>query len=338
MRMYEALPAYLGGKRRLVGRVMKYLPSPQQAPTFADAFLGGGSVSLYAKARGYAVRCNDIAERSVIVGRALVENDRVTLSEADLLRLFVPHPDAGTFLRDRLAPDVVTPTHAAFLDNAMAVARSTPGVKGNLLLLLCVKYLLDQRPMGNFGAKTIVHQMAEGDFDGVNPAYLKDAVARMVLAHPLAVCRKIARKVNGGVFATERSHEASQADARDFVSGTQADILFLDSPYAGTTSYEVALRPLDEMLAGHAIDPESSRFSKADSLDALSELFERARHIPVWAMTYGGPAIDARMLEERMGRYRRQVRVESVRYAHLAALASDEAKARNLELILIGKE
>ena len=192
--------------------------------------------------------------------------------------------------------------------------------------------------MGNFGAKTIVHQMAEGDFDEVNPSYLKDAVQRMVLAHPLQVARRIAEKVNGGVFANGHHHEAAQADARDFVSDVRADILFLDSPYAGTSSYEVSLRPLDEMLAGHEIEPERSRFSKADSLAALAELLERARHIPVWAMTYGGPAIDAQSLRDLMTRYRRSVRMEAVRYAHLAALASEEAKERNLELILIGKE
>lgn len=335
MRMYEALPTYLGGKRRLVGQVFKHLPPPTEAPVFADGFLGGGSVSLYAKARGYAVRCNDIAERSFAVGKALVENDRVTLTDQDLLRLFVPTENPG-FCQAHLAPDVVTPVHAAFLDNALAVARATPGTKGWLLRLLCVKYLLGQRPMGNFGAKTIVHQIAEGDFDAVNPSYLRDAVSRMVLAHPLEVVRALAAKINGGVFANGQRNEATQGDVFDFVSGVEADILYWDSPYAGTTSYEVALRPLDEMLAGHEITPEKSRFSHADSLDAIRELFERGRHVPVWAMSYGGPAIDLRALEELMGRYRRRVHAEAVRYAHLAALADEGSKAKNLELILIG--
>ncbi len=45
---------------------------------FADAFLGGGSVALTAKAAGFGlVLANDIAARSVIVGRALLENSTV---------------------------------------------------------------------------------------------------------------------------------------------------------------------------------------------------------------------------------------------------------------------
>ena len=53
----QALPPYLGGKRKLMGRIFKHLPGPTEAPVFIDAFLGGGSVSLMAKARGYRVIC-----------------------------------------------------------------------------------------------------------------------------------------------------------------------------------------------------------------------------------------------------------------------------------------
>ena len=57
-----------------------------------DAFLGGGSVSLTAKARGFRVICNDGALRSALVGRALIENDRVTLAREDITRLFAVDP------------------------------------------------------------------------------------------------------------------------------------------------------------------------------------------------------------------------------------------------------
>ena len=336
MKMYEALPTWFGGKRRLIGRIFKHLPSCSEAPVFADCFLGGGSVSLAAKARGYSVRANDIAERSTVVGRALLENDTETLSRADVARLFVDqHHDA--FCETHLAPDVVTPAHARFLDNALAVARSTRGAKGDLMLLLCVKYLLGQRPMGNFGAKKIVHQLAEGDFDAVNPAYLKDAVQRMVLAHPWDVAQKLAGKVNLGVFANGHDdHRVTQGDVLDFLAETRADVLYMDPPYPGTLDYSVALRPLDEMLAGETLQPERSRFSRTDAMAFIEEMLAAAQHIPVWAVSLGGPAVDLRTLHDLMSKYRRRVHAEAVKYAHLAALASDESKEKNVELLLVG--
>ena len=336
MRMFEALPSYLGGKRKLVGAIFKHLPPATEAPVFADAFLGGGSVSLYAKARGYAVRCNDIAERSVVIGQSLVANDHARLCDADLATLFTAPPTDG-FVASRFAPDIVTERHAAFLDGAMAVARGTPGTKGAMLRLLLVRYLLAQRPMGNFGAKTIVHQLAEGDFDAIAPHYLRPTVEQTVCAHPWKLVKDLAARINAGVFANGQAHEVHHGDALDFVRQVQADILYLDSPYGGTTSYEMALRPIDELLTGHALTPEPSRFSKADSLAFLEELFAAAAHVPLLAISYGGPAIDLDTLATALRRHRRHVTAEALRYAHLAGLAHEENRERNLELILIGR-
>ena len=335
MRLYDALPPYFGGKRRLVGRIFKHLPPPAQAPVLADAFVGGGSVSLYAKARGYQVLCNDLAERSVIVGKALIENSTVGLSDLDIVRLFTDIDHDG-FCEAHLAPDVVLPVHARFLDQAMAHARMTPGPKGDLLLLLAVKYLLSQRPMGNFGAKSIVHQLAEGDFDAVNPAYLKDAVQRMVLAHPLQVARRVARQINCGLLANGRQGQAHQGDVLDFLRSVQADILYADFPYPGTLDYAVALKPLDEMLAGQKLTPQRSRFSRTDAIGFIDEALSHARHIAVWAISLGGPVVELDTLRDMVGGYRRHVHAEAVKYTHLTGLSSEESKAKNRELIVIG--
>ena len=91
-----------------------------EAPVFIDAFLGGGPVSLYAKARGYRVLANDIAESSHIVGKALIENDRTRLSKEDLLRLFLPNGTEPGFVARRYCPDACTTKHARFLDQALA--------------------------------------------------------------------------------------------------------------------------------------------------------------------------------------------------------------------------
>ena len=335
LRFFDALPPYFGGKRRLVGHIFKHLPPASEAPVFADAFLGGGSVSLYAKGRGYQVRCNDIAERSVVIGRALVDNDEVTLTDPDLLRLFTDIDHDG-FCAGRLAPDVVVEHHAAFLDQLMAHAKATPGTKGWLLRLAAIKVLFALRPMGNFGAKTIVHQLADGDFDGIKPHFLRCPAASLSLSHPLEVVRQVAPAINRGVFSNGLAHEVHHGDVLDFVSGIDADILYCDFPYPGTLDYGVALRPLDEMLAGHALQPERSRFSRDDALGFIDETLARATHIPTWAISLGGPVVELDALAEVVGRYRRNVHAEAIAYAHLASLATEDNAARNRELLVIG--
>src|SRR5688500_746369 len=69
----NGLPAYPGGKRRLLPVIFSLaqeaLPRARwNCATFADAFLGAGNVSLFAKVLGWGeVIANDIAVRSAIV-------------------------------------------------------------------------------------------------------------------------------------------------------------------------------------------------------------------------------------------------------------------------------
>ncbi len=124
---YQSLPPYFGGKRKLVPLIFREIagvhpPSTWSRLRLVDPFLGGGALSLVAKARGFAVFCGDLAERSAIVGRALIKNDSVTLGDTDLLRLFVPAEGNRHWLESHHVPDTFTPEASRFLDNALAVA------------------------------------------------------------------------------------------------------------------------------------------------------------------------------------------------------------------------
>lgn len=336
--IFDALPPYHGGKRKLLGAIFKHLPGPEAAPVLADAFLGGGSVSLYAKARGYRVHCNDLATRSTLFGEALVANDRVTLAPDDLLRLFVPCDGNTHFMEKTHCPDVVTTRHARFLDNALAVAHETAGVKRPLLLALLVKYLYRLRPMGNFGAKSIVHQMEEGAWDEMNPAFVKDALVRGVTAHPHALAETLRRQLNRGVFAGAGPCTVSQLDAAAFLRAIEADVTVLDPPYGDQVlGYEKALRVVDEMLLGRRIEPDVSAFSKRGWQTALDDLLDAARHIGVVALTFGNASATLEELVALMRRHRADVRAESIAYVHCTGLAGADSRNTNREFILLGR-
>ena len=334
-RFLDALPSYLGSKRGLLGPISKAIPPPSEAAVLLDPFLGGGSVSLFAKRRGYRVVANDVADRSVIVGRALVENSVAKLSREDVTRLFAADDARPAGFVERVQGGEVLPVrHARFLDGALGVARATPGAKGWLLRLTCLRYVLALRPMGNFGARTIIRQVDDGAWERINPTFLRDHLARRFEAHPLTLCEELRRKVNRGVFSNGHANEVHQGDAVAFLRETEGDVAYLDPPYGGTSSYEAALKPLDSILAGHVLEATPSRFSGRRAIESLEELFDAARHVPTWVVSYGNAVLSAGELATLVCRFKRHVEVQEIRHAHLSGLASEESKARNREILI----
>ena len=338
IRMFQALPSYLGGKRRLLGEIFREVPPVEDAPIFVDAFLGGGSVSLYAKARGYRVIANDIADRSIIVGRALIENDRVTLSRDDVTRLFHRDGNDGPgFVERTFSPDTFARRHARFIDTALANARKLGGSKRWLSTLLIVKYALRIRPMGNFGAKRIIHQVEAGEWEEMNPNYVKDVFARGMPGHPMRIAESLRKSINRGVFANGQVNECRQLDVMEFLRGVEGDVVYFDPPYSATQSYERSSKPLDDLLRGEARPAESNPFSTESPEKMLPRLFEAAEHIPTWIVSFGNKVIGLGDLMDIVRRYRPKVTGREIKHAYCTGLASAESRKRNRELLVVGR-
>jgi adenine-specific DNA methylase len=335
--MFQALPAYFGGKRRLCGEIFRVIPPPKDAPVFIDAFLGGGAVSLFAKARGHRVICNDLAERSRIVGEAVIVNGTVKLDPEDVLRLLAPNPDATNFVERAFCPDTFVTRHARFLDTACANIPTFTGEKQWLVKLLIVQFMIRSRVMGNFGAKQINRDLDAGNWDTMNPSFVKDAVARRIHAHPRRAADNIARAINLGIFSNGQPNEAHCSDVFDFLPRVTGDVAFFDPPYSGTLSYERALRVVDAVLRGSDPEPEVSGFSQRDALAFVERMFEAAQHIPFWVMSYGNAVNSLDEVVTLMRRFRSTVTGREIAYQHCTGLASEEHKSRNREFIIVGR-
>lgn len=332
LRMFNALLPYFGGKRKLCPvifrHIAKYLPRERwSGAVFVDAFLGSGAVSLYAKAQGFRVIANDIAERSYIAGKALIENVQIMLSDTDIHRLFAPNQDNNRLIEREFVPEVFTKRHAVFLDNAFANAKRA--IDKYLLL----KYIFCVRPYSKFSSPNAFNRpMEEGRYDEIKRTYTKHIQDN--LKTPLAILKVEKERINAGIFSNGMKNEVRKRDVFDFIGEVAGNVLYLDPPYAGTLSYESEYAVLDKILGE---TKAKSGFSRNDGMDVVDELLSKAEKFPLWVISFGnaGGKNELSRLVEVVSKYRK-CEASEFSYRHCEAMASEEHKQKCKEWLIIG--
>lgn len=292
-------------------------------------------MGLYAKAQGFAVLCADQAERSVIIGKALIQNDAVRITEEDILRLFVPAEGNRHLIEERYVPDCFAEATAGFLDNALAaVDLVTDQTKQYLLRLLLLKYIYWMRPHSKFSSPGAFNRpFAEERWDDIKSTY-KHAITANA-SHPLPALRALARDVNRAVMRGAQPCRTMKGDALDTIhAGEGAEILYLDPPYSGTLSYEEEYRILDEIL-GETHEP--SAFSRKDGLSYFADLLAQCDAYPLWVISYGNAVSDLDTVRQTMERFR-PTRAIEIAYSHMNAVATKEKRERNREFVILAGE
>lgn len=326
---FDALPAWLGGKRRLAPLIFallsEELPREQWCDrVLLDPFSGGGAVSLYAKAQGFHVVASDVAERSAVITRAPVANSTLRLRREDALGLF-DAPAEYPRVAGRYVPAVFSQGQADWIDRALAVANRRGEPTRSLLLLVVIKLVLRLFPM-SLPTASDAHRAATGDFDSISPRRLGHYLKARELLTPEGVWA-LAEEVNAGVFGG--LGEARKGDAAEIIQSVPADVVYLDPPYPRTTGYDRTYAVLDTLL-GDERPP-----SRAPGLD---ELLDAAAPAPFVVLSYGGPAATLDTLTAIVARHRPVRRALAIPYAHLRSVATEEKNAKNREyLILAGR-
>jgi len=334
--MWSALPPYLGGKRRLCPLILREVDRilPRRLwpnLTFLDGFMGGGSVALYAKAQGFSVVACDIAERAIVVGQALVENNRSKLTREDVLRLAKDPGESPGHIEQAYAPGTFSRGQARFLDRALGLADSARDpAKGGLLRLLAIRVALLAHPMSQVRSGTI-HRLESGEYESITESCLYHYVDGLRLTRPEKLWG-IAQQINAGIF--EGQAQVLKRSVLDVLPEMQADVAYFDPPYPGVMSYEKEYKVIDEILEGSS--RSTSPFTAKDGADMLDHLFARAQHIPLWLLSLGNAVVGVEELESKMIRLGRQTKSIVLRYQHLPAVATEEKKKENREFLVVG--
>ena len=247
---FGALYPYLGGKRRLCPIIFREIDRvvPRRlwsGLTFLDAFSGGGAVSLFAKALGLRVVAVDIAARAQVIGDGLVANSRTRLVREDILRLLSPRAGAPGRIEQEQTPATFTVEQAQFLDSAFEAAeRSHDPSKAALYHLLAIRVAMLAHPLSQVRPGTI-GRVTSGGWESVSQKCVRHYVDGPRLLRPDRLW-VLAQRINDGVFAG--NGRAIKGDIFDVLPTVEADIIYLDPPFAGTRSYEAEYKTLDAIL------------------------------------------------------------------------------------------
>ena len=332
---FDATPAYPGGKRRLAGQIFRHVPPASEASLFADPFAGSGVVALLAKARGHRVVASDVAERSHLALRALVENHHLTISPEDCARLLAPR-DSEPFVETHFVPKILTARHARAVDLMLTNLHGFEGLKRDVLKYAVLKYLLRLMPFNQFSASGSYWQpLAEGDFDQIRQPY--HVHLKTAFLSPATLLRRVANTINRGIFGNGQHNRVSQMDAFDFLDQHQdIDVLYLDPPYAGTLSYEKEFARLDQMLA---LDLDASlpvsAFSQKGALHQVGRLFEKTPDVPLTILSYGNAEASLEELVSVVREHRSKVEGHEIQYRHMQNRASKQKNEANREFLLV---
>ena len=341
----QALPTYIGGKRQLLSWIQTILAQAVPVETWkelvlVDLFMGGGSVSYWAKAQGFkTVMANDISLRSQILGTAFLQNQRTHLSQEDALQLAQPLPDdVPAFVETHFAPNVFSTRHAKALDQGLYWAKQHPDPTKRALLITVMWHLATEFVSFATSLGTSNRPFAEmldglRDWSELNPKRFTDGSLKRLCEPTWSRLEAKRMLVNRGVLGGSPV-TLYQDDALTLLPQLTGDILYLDPPYAGTVSYERSNEVLDALLTGQ-IEPEQvavSAFSK--STDALEALLAKADHIPIWLLSYGNQELSREDLEELVRVYagNRMVLSFAKRYRHFSHVSKQE---NNQEVMIL---
>lgn len=327
-RYLNALPPYLGGKRKLARAILQVAQAEGFEPsetTLADAFMGGGSVAMTAKALGYRVHANDIGPISVATGKALIENSRFQLTAADVVQALeadpIDLPDERELSMPKASREV--------LARIAAAERDSEGIRRWLYRAWLARSALHMSSWGIPTRREPDLAVEEQNFDDLTPG---QASRLLRMGKPIAMAAASADALNLAVFDNGQENTMSQTDAVEFLSEVTADVAYLDPPYPGTLPYEQAYAGLNRLLDGEA-SRVGSDWSGKDGWRLIEDAIQAADEIPMLIVSMGTGA-DPLAMTEMMKQAGRDARWESLDHTHLKALAN--AKNEPDELLVIG--
>ena len=297
---------YIGSKRKLTDWIWDNTPAG--VTSVFDAFSGSGSVAYMYKCKGLQVFTNDLLRYSYHAARAIIENNSVRLSSAEIDMLLEDNHAAGTFVQDNFGGIFFEDGVHAVIDSVRANCDRLHGYKKDIALFALGQACL--RGNGGFG-----------HFNASATGY---GNRRRTPGMFRSLMRSGIESINALVFDNSKANKAYQGGVNEILPDVGADLAYFDPPYAtefSTTNYEKCYHFVDGLMTywgGLSINPASKVKSYKTSMETVTkrkapaffrDFLGHATHIPNWLISYRNHAYpSAAQMREIIAEFGRQSR------------------------------
>jgi DNA adenine methylase len=204
---------FMGSKQNLLADIWA-VASRFEFHSVLDLFSGSGVVSYLFKAQGKQVFTNDYMVFSALLAKALIENSRDRLSEADVQALCDTTTPADGFVSLTFKGLYYADEDNAFIDTVRAnLSRLESETKRALALAALVRACLKKRPRGIFAYVGQRYDDGRRDLQ----LSLKEQFLEAV------------EQINAAVFDNGQQNAVRHGDALE--SSQRADLVYIDPPY-----------------------------------------------------------------------------------------------------------
>ena len=309
------LPVYItnfiGSKQKLTDWI--WLNTAEDVKSVLDAFSGSAVVGYMYKQKGLKVICNDRLQYCYHIARAIVENQKVTLSEDDLEMLLKENPKAGSFVQDTFRGKFFQTGVHALIDNIRKNIDNLSGYKKDIALFALAKTCTSAS--GSFG-----------HFQSSNNSGFKDHSTHTPRKFLESFQKNVAR-INGLIFDNEQDNKAYRKDILDVLDEAKVDLAYFDPPYAtqfSTTNYETSYHFVEGLMTywqGLEIDQGSKvkkfhtdhkTVTQGNADEFFDNMLEKAKGIKYWIISYRDKAFpNERKMKELISKQGKESRMKS---------------------------
>ncbi len=239
---------YQGSKAKLAEWIWEQIKELDFTSSL-DAFGGTGSVAYQLKKVGKKVTYNDLLRFNYLIGKALIENNRVRLSEDEITWLLSNHPEITypRFVEETFSGIYFTDEENIWIDQTITNIRhlSDPYKYALAFFALCQASLI-KRPYNLFHRKNLYIRLAEVERSFGN---------KTTWGRPFDEWFRIfAREANQAVFDNGQTHSALNLNAAEIPG--EYDLVYLDPPYMSKQGVAVDYLSFYHFLEGLALYDE----------------------------------------------------------------------------------